>query len=540
MSQELVDRAMDAHRLANVIIMGKVGPAVAEAVPHLHLAAECFGQALRSQQRAEVLLELGQLYERLNDQANAVPVYEEAEKIFNELGEFQQVARAAVMNGLAAKTIGKADAALAHLKRALELQRKGDLTDVARTSLLIGDVYQDLGKASEALTHYQEALTIFTRFNRRSEIAYAHQMIALAHKLAGNHAEMLKHFETSISMRENLGDMKGAAMAISKLADMQRQNGNADLALASYNRCLNIHKMRNDLALIAQTVGNIGTVYSLRGAHQEALDNYSRCVELSDQAGEKATAAQALYNMACVHVTLGHPDDAIIILERALDVSTEAGVLNLSDRVCAALVEIFEQKEDKTQLLAYQRKRAEVLEQLGNHPELLPVLDQLNEDSLDRGAWDDAIEFQKRALHACRNQASQEAAERHYSLGLLYGKRAQHDLAANAFAQAQLRFANLGMDLQEADSLRHLGSAELNLGASSDARSHFSKSLQLYEKINDKRNQAKVLVGIGNAHAQLQAKEEAIAAFNRAADLYSDIGDVEGTATIRKATNQLK
>ena len=38
MSQELVDEAMDAYRLAQMLMAGKVGSAVGEAVPHLRRA----------------------------------------------------------------------------------------------------------------------------------------------------------------------------------------------------------------------------------------------------------------------------------------------------------------------------------------------------------------------------------------------------------------------------------------------------------------------------------------------------------------------
>ena len=63
MSQDLVDRAMSELHLAHVIVTGKVGPAVAEAIPHLLTAVQCWGDALRSQSQADALVDLGKLYD---------------------------------------------------------------------------------------------------------------------------------------------------------------------------------------------------------------------------------------------------------------------------------------------------------------------------------------------------------------------------------------------------------------------------------------------------------------------------------------------
>src|SRR5258708_4279162 len=108
--------AMEAYRFAHVILEGKFGPARAEALAHLRTAADHWGRALRSKQRAEVLIELGKLHQELGDDATAVTVYEEALKIHKDNNDKPAMAYAAVLAGLALKALGKYELALGFLE----------------------------------------------------------------------------------------------------------------------------------------------------------------------------------------------------------------------------------------------------------------------------------------------------------------------------------------------------------------------------------------------------------------------------------------
>jgi tetratricopeptide (TPR) repeat protein len=150
--QAIVDQAMESYRLAHMIMEGKFGPAVAEAIPHLKTCIDCWDKALRSKQKADALLELGKLHQRLDDHGAAAQAYEQAQDIYRELGQKQLMAYAGVCAGLALRAQRHYDEAIAVVERALAINKDGgDLTHVARTLLILAGIHMDKEQHADAL-----------------------------------------------------------------------------------------------------------------------------------------------------------------------------------------------------------------------------------------------------------------------------------------------------------------------------------------------------------------------------------------------------
>jgi tetratricopeptide (TPR) repeat protein len=541
MSQQLVDEAMDAYRLAHVLMTGKVGEAVGEAIPHLRRAADCWGRALRSQQRAEVLVELGRLHQRRDEHGLAIDAFEEAVRIFRELGQRREAAEAGVAAGLSQKALGKPELALAYLERALAIHRDGgDLIDVAMTAMTLGSVHLDQREPAKALEQYQAALPILERHRKRAEVAHVHEMIGVAHQMAGDAGAAAAAFETAITMKQQqLGDMRGAAKSMSRFADLQRHQGRHDEALALYRRALDVHRLRNDQALIAQTLGNIGTVHAQRGDHASALRHYRECLELSKAAGERAAESQALYNIAGMHLEFGQEGEALAALTTALAVCDELGSRQLSERILAVMADLHAGRGDAVQAEACLRRRADLLAQLGDQPALRRALDDLIGQALAREEWEAVLELERRLLASCdATLAPAERVEHRLRQGTAAARLGDHPAAVEAHTQG-LASAEGGADELLARVLRYLGASELQVGASADAWAHYRRAADLHRARDERKALAIALIGVGNAAAQLGRKAEARVALDEAAAIRQSLGDEKGTAAIRKATNSL-
>jgi tetratricopeptide (TPR) repeat protein len=581
--QAFVDKAMESYRLAHMIIEGKFGSAVAGAIPHLRSAAECWGQALQSKPKADVLVELGKLYQRLDDHATAVPVYEEAIGLYRTLGEKQSVAYAGVLAGLALKAQRKFDAAFAYIERSLAInQDGGDLTHVARTLGILAGVLMDMGMNTESLARHNEAMPILVRFNKSVEIAQTHESMALCHHRLGQHQQAQEHFDTAIAGKKELGDLKGAAKVMHRYAELERARGAHDHALALHKAALEIHQLRNDQALIAQTLGNIGTVHADRGAWQEALEQFQRCLPLCQAEYERQAEVQALSNIALMQLNLGRDADALATITHTLTLCDKLDNRALHERIAkmelelqrkrgdalgelASLTRIAalrEQSGDRQGLAsvlddlavlhhgrkehdkakAYLMRRADLLEDLGDQEGLVRALDDLAALAVEREQWNDAADHFERGLAILRSRGlpAADLALRTYNLAIIHGKRLDPKLALEAYNHALESFRETGNGDQIARTLRQIGSCELNLPQrSADALGHYQEALAWYEGKDDKRGIAISLVGIGNAQANMGDNAAAKAAFERAAALKEQMGDQKGTSMIRKATNAL-
>lgn len=542
MNQPMIDEAMEALRHAQILREGKFGQDVLEAVPHLRRAADLFGAALRSQSRAEALVELGQLLQKCGRHSEAVDPLEEAVRIFRELKMRKEAANAGILAGLSQKAVGRPDLAVAYLERALAIhQDGGDMVDIAMAHMTLGSVFLDWRKPAEALAHYDAAMPTLTRFTKRAEIAHTQEMIGAAHLQAGAHDLAAKAFETSIQMKQEvLGDMRGAAKTLGRYADLERQRGDYAKAIGLYQRALSIHTLRGDHTLRAQTLGNIGTVLAHQGDRAAAIKHYQQCLELSEQAGERAAVAQALYNLAGMHLEDGREAQATGLLERAVGICDELGSQRLAERILAVLAELYGKAGNADKAHATRQRRADVLGAMGDRASQLEALDELLTMALTSEDWESAAELEKRIVSECASVLTPgDLIDRRIRQGALLGRLGDQTEASNVLSQALLVAETAADQARLSRVLRYLGQAELQLGASADALSHFRRACDIHGTSGDAREKAMALVGMGNALAQLNRKDEARDALDQAAAIHERLGDVKGTATIRKATNAL-
>jgi len=542
MSQELVDEAMDAYRLAQMLMAGKVGGAVSEAVPHLRRAADCWGRAQRSQQRAEVLMELGRLTQRSQDHITALDAFEEAVRIFRDLNQRKDAAEAGVAAGLSQKALGRPDLAVAYLERALAIHSEGgDQIDQAMTRMSLAAVHLDQREPHQSLAHYRAALPILTRHSKRAEVAHVHEMMAVAHQMGGDDAAAVTDFDTAITMKQQqLGDMRGAAKTMARLADLHRHRGRLDEALALYQRALDVHRLRNDQALIAQALGNLGTVHSLRGQHAIALDHYHQSLQMSTAAGERAAVAQTLYNIAGIQLELNHETEALTAMTQALAVCDELGSRTLAERILTVMADLHARSGDEIQADACRRRRVDVLIQLGDQVGLRVALDELIDRAVAREEWEGVIELEERLLATCDSDLTMtERADHRLRQGTAASRLGDHRGAIDAFEPGLDAAEAASDDERLARMLRHLGASELQIGASADALAHYQRALGIHRTRSESKPAAIALVGVGNAYAQLGRNAEAREALDEAAEIHSSLGDDRGTAAIRKATNSL-
>ena len=542
MSQELVDEAMDAYRLAQMLMAGKVGSAVGEAVPHLRRAADCWGRAQRSQQRAEVLVELGRLLQRSSHHPAAIDAFEEAVRIFRELNQRKEAAEAGLAAGLSQKALGRPDLAVAYLERALAMHCDGgDQIDQAMTRLSLAAVHLDQREPARALIHYREALPILSRHSKRAEVAHVHEMMAVGHQMAGDDDAAIADFDTAITMKQQqLGDMRGAAKTMARLADLHRHRDQLDQALTLYQRALDLHRLRNDQVLIAQALGNIGTIHSLRCNHAAALDHYRQSLALSTAAGERAAVAQTLYNVAGVHLELKQEGEALAALGQALAVCDELGSRSLAERMLAVMADLHQRAGETVRADACRSRRVDLLVQLGDPGALRTALEELIDLALAREEWETLIDLERRLLTTCGDTLpAAERADHRLRQGTAAVRLGDHPAAIEAYEQGIDAAESSGDEERLARLLRQLGASELQVGASADALAHYQRALAIHRTRSEVMPSAIALVGVGNACAQLGNKAEARTAFDEAAALRESLGDDKGTAAIRKATESL-
>jgi len=581
--QEVVDRAMESYRLAHMIMEGKFGPAVAEAIPHLQTCADCWGQALRSKQRADALVELGKLHQRLENHAAAAPVYAEAQTIYFTLGERQLMAYVGVLAGLALKAQGRFAEALKVTSESLAIEKDGgDMAHVSRTLLILAGLHMDLKDFNQALDCFAEAQPILERFGKSAELSQAYELKAVSLHELGRFGEAGLQFEMAITAKRDLGNLRGSAKVMTRFADLERSRGRFDEALVLHQRALDVHRLRNDFAMIAQSLGNIGTILADRGQIQEAHDHFLQCAQLLKEASERPAEAQALTNLHLMQIKLGQDEAALTSLARARELCRGGGNHQIRERVLTSILELLRKHDridaqidilgemtevreslgdkrgmsailDEIAVLYHGQKqldkvrailerRADLMEELGDQDGMMRTLDDLTGVAVEQEAWGVAADHSERALAICRARSvpAVDLAARCYNLGLIHGKNGDFTSALESYRQTAECWKEENNTEQLARCMRQMGACELQIPGKSDAAlQHYRSALEYYESKADKRGIALALVGMGNAQINLSDPLAAKASFDRAAALKEELGDQRGTTMIRKASSVL-
>lgn len=276
--------------------------------------------------------------------------------------------------GVALKTHGQLDAAVASYRRALEIK-----PDYAEAHYNLGITLQELGQLDGAVAYYRRALEI------KPDYIEALSNLALTLKDLGQLDSAVTCLRRALEVRPDF------AWLHSNLGSALKDLGQLDAAVACYRRALEIEPD------YAEAHSNLGSALKDLGQFDGAVASLRRALEI------RPDLAEALNNLGGALTHLGQLDDAVASCRRALEIKPDyaeaysnLGValkdLGQLDDAVACLRRALEIKPDY----------AEAYSNLG------VTLQALNQP-------DSAVESYQRAL-----EIKPDYADAHYNLGFTY------------------------------------------------------------------------------------------------------------------------
>ncbi|MGH9870251.1 MAG: CHAT domain-containing tetratricopeptide repeat protein [Candidatus Polarisedimenticolia bacterium] len=314
------------------------------------------GQAAETSEGRQ-LLERG-IELRRSDPASAAPVLEKALTRLEAEHDLVGQAEAQRNLGILARLAGRNDEALRKYETALGLARQaGDDRALADVLNSLGILYRALGEVGKALEINAEGLSLARKTG---------DLVSQA-RLLGSIARA----------REELGDMEGSERADRlALALAESSQAPAEVSLA--------------------VMGHLAILKSKGGEPWEALRLLDRMDEMSDSSPGGAWGRDN--TRALIHRGLGDLDRAEHYARRAVDAARKAGgvadVLGCQHNLAL----ILEDRNDLDGAGALLRESLAGLEQAGNRPRMLFVLNSLAVLDLERGDPASAREWNEKAL----------------------------------------------------------------------------------------------------------------------------------------------
>lgn len=310
---------------------------------------------------AERVFAEGQLLRRPNP-TQAIEKYNEAIRLWRDVGDLRQQGYAVTNIGRAHTTLHQLGPALQNLNQALSLLgQAGDLPGQALALNEAGAAQRDLGDLREAIILYDAALKIRLELGDRYGMAQLYNNIGLTYSYMGYQPRSLEYYEKALAIwrelkvpHQEMRTLLNTAKAHTEMGDLemgrsQYKEVTAELnkedsqlpkiapdlkpaalnglglvsdTLADTDSALNYYQealeLNNVPARKADVLDNLGMTYAFLGDTQQAIEYFQQALALRKIAEEPRPWGMTLSNLGYAYTLLGEYDDARKQLEQAL------------------------------------------------------------------------------------------------------------------------------------------------------------------------------------------------------------------------------
>jgi len=172
------------------------------------------------------LLNLGDLYNKLNDFSRALESYEKSLTILRELNNPGAEANVLSHIGTVHTSLNNLTEALKYLDQSSKIAETNPTLKIPRiqtyTLLGIGEVYRRQGKFVEALNQFDGARKLAEAVGDRQQESDAEQKLGETHMALGDRPRAQESFDKALALRRRLEDKLGEATTLYHIASLKR------------------------------------------------------------------------------------------------------------------------------------------------------------------------------------------------------------------------------------------------------------------------------------------------------------------------------
>ncbi|MEO1415204.1 MAG: tetratricopeptide repeat protein [Bacteroidota bacterium] len=320
-----------------------------------------------SSTKANLLNNLGLVYDDLNRYEEAIATYQEALKIRRPLAKqnpqrFQPDLAQTLNNlGVVYDDLTRYEEAIATYQEALKIRRplakqnpQRFQPDLAHTLNNLGLVYDDLTRYEKAIATYQEALKIYRPLAKQNPQRFQPDLAQTLNNLGNIYYDLTRYEKAIATYQEVLKIYRPLAKqnpqrfqpdlanTLNNLGVVYQKLTRYEKAIATYQEAL---KIRRPLAKqnpqrfqpdLANTLNNLGVVYQKLTRYEEAIATYQEALKiyrpLAKQNPQRfqPDLANTLNNLGVVYDDLTRYEEAIATYQEALKIRNKVAKANPS------------------------------------------------------------------------------------------------------------------------------------------------------------------------------------------------------------------
>ncbi len=211
----------------------------------------------------------------------ALEHYRKALKIYQEIGQQENIAKAYNNIGVIYKSQQEYPKALDYLKKALEIQQKSNAEAAATTLVNIGVIYFETGNKPEAIRYYTRAGKLLSGSDNIRGMALLYNYLGDYYEKQ-DRGKSVAFYEKSLQLYETMQNKFGASLALYNLARINKEVKNYAKAIPLAEKSLEYAKAIGVLDQTYHSEKLLSELYSDLNNPTKALKHYKNYVSARD------------------------------------------------------------------------------------------------------------------------------------------------------------------------------------------------------------------------------------------------------------------
>jgi tetratricopeptide (TPR) repeat protein len=452
--------------------------------------AESIYQALGNLEgRAEVIFQRGMLFNKRNKLSEAKTELEQALALAKANENTSQTIKTLLQLCSVAFDAGETARSTEYAQQAVELAQKSGMENLSTRGLVdLGQSFLIRGKQTEGEKYLEQALAAAERSKAKRTEARARVAMANLRQQQNRPDEAVKYLEPALAFYHQGGYRSEEFQCLALLARVNLQKGDYPAADKGHEELLRLAHELNDQSLIALAHAGRGSSLTREERFTEALDHLNQAYSIYSSHAIQRSMGYNLENRGEILSRLGRFDEAKALLAQANAIANKPGgeLRRLSIEGDLARAEIALMQEDFPNARAAAEKASEAAgKEFSNLVADAKIVIGLSESysgakSAGKRTTGEAVDLVKQLNDPARLATAQLAQA---MVALVDGD----SRAASSYAlQAQEVFARLGQPASEWRALLIAAQASQNLGDKTRAREYAMRAKDTLSKLEQR------------------------------------------------------
>ena len=483
---------------------------------------------------ADKLLRQGNEQFQVNQFTAAFQSWEQALRIYEEIGDRSGVAKSLGNLGIAYRSLGEYNKAIDYLQQSLAItQEIGDRSGVASSLINLGSAYYSLEEYNKAIDYYQQSLAITQEIGDRSGVANSLNNLGNAYNSLGEYNKAIDYYQQSLVIKKEIGARSGVANTLNNLGIAYRSLGEYNKAIDYYQQSLAIFSEIGDRSGVAFSLNNLGIAYDSLGEYNKAIDYLQQSLVITQEIGARSGVAYSLNNLGIAYYSLGEYNKAIDYYQQSLVIKKEIGDRSGVANTLNNLANAYNSLGEYNKAIDYHQQSLAITQEIGARSSVSYSLNNLANAYRSLGEYNKAIDYYQQSLAIKKEIGARSGvASSLNNLGNAYNSLGEYHKAIDYYQQSLVITQEIGDRSGVASSLGNLGSAYYSLEEYNKAIDYHQQSLVITQEIGARSGVASSLMNLGSAYYFLGEYNKAIDYYQQSLAITQEIGDRSGESSV--------